>query len=147
MRRSSPWSSKCGRQPGIIEALDGFGRTYLVFGGLLIRKRGHVDGDATLREVQCFLKQSSAAVDVGGMEGPRGEFGLVQSPSDKFVAARTIPQMKVEYTRFSSHQPRYVAFARHTKELIERGLAGAVVGNRQLAEPDDLLQMHDIAAN
>src|SRR5690606_28702171 len=88
-----------------------------------------------------------AAVDVRRVEGTRRELRLVESAADVSEAARAVAEVEVEHARLPRHQPGHVALARHVDERVERRLAGAVVRDRELPEPDDLGDVDDVAAD
>ena len=71
---------------------------------------------------------------MGGVEDGRRQLALIQRLPHQLEPARPSPDVQVDDAGLARHQPAHVRVTRHPQQLIEGGLAGAVVADGQLAD-------------
>ena len=65
-------------------------------------------------------------------------------PLDQIHFSRAVPQMNVYDACLSGKHPCYPGVRRDPGEFLKGGLRRTVIGNRHLADPDDLVQHHNV---
>jgi len=84
---------------------------------------------------------------MGWVEGPGWQFGFRHRATDQLQTALAISEMKMHDTGFACHQSCDVRFRCNADHFVKRGLAGSMVRDGQLANPDQLLNVNNVGAD
>ena len=108
---------------------------------------GDVDGRSALGQLHRLGEERLPAVDVRRVEDPRRQFARVERLAHQLEAAGAVAHVQVHDAGLAAHQPAHVRLRGEPQQVVQRGLARAMVADRHLADPDDLVDERDVAAD
>ncbi len=75
------------------------------------------------------------------------ELAQIQGLAYEIQAALTVTEMQMHDTGLAGDHPRDVSVARNSQQLVPGRLARAVIGERELADADDRIEIDDVVAD
>ncbi len=98
-------------------------------------------------EVDRLVEQRLAAVDVGRVEDARRQFAAGQGATHQVEAARPVAEVQVQDSSLARHQARDMGVGREAEQFVERRLTRAMIADGELADAEQRLEEHEVAAD
>ena len=111
----------------------------------LHRECGDVHDAALLGQVAGLLEQRLPPIHVGRIEHRGRKLAFIDSATHQLQPPLSVAQVQVHDAGLAGHQSADVGIAGNPEQLVQRGLAGAVVADRQLAHAQNQVDVGDVA--